>query len=82
VFEILLAERGHAAAVIPGLLLSAVPRPDASIVRIPGRPHRRLTTGIRAGAADQPAIRALRAALRRAIREASQHQVLDADRAD
>jgi len=82
VFEILLAERGHAAAVIPGLLLSAVPRPDASIVRIPGRPHRRLTTGIRAGAADQPAIRALRAALRRAIREASQHQVLDAGRAD
>jgi DNA-binding transcriptional LysR family regulator len=81
-FEILLAERGHAAAVIPGLLLSAVPRPDARILRIPGRPHRRLTTGIRAGAADQPAIRALRAALRQAIREAIQHQGLDTDSTD
>ncbi len=71
-FEILLAERGHAAAVIPGLLLAAVPRPDARIQRIPGRPQRRLTTGVRAGAAGQPAIRALRAALRQAIRDASQ----------
>jgi DNA-binding transcriptional LysR family regulator len=78
-FEILLAERGHAAAVIPGLLLSAVPRPDARILRIPGRPHRRLTTGVRAGAADQPAIRALRDALRQAISEASQHQVPETD---
>lgn len=73
-FEILLAEKGQAAAVIPGPLLSAVPRPDTLIQRIPGRPHRRLTTGIRAGAADQPTIRALREALRQAIREASQHQ--------
>jgi DNA-binding transcriptional LysR family regulator len=70
-FEIFLAERGHAASVIPGLLLSAVPRPDARILRIPGRPHRRLTTGVRAGAAGQPAIRALREALRHAIREAA-----------
>jgi DNA-binding transcriptional LysR family regulator len=69
-FEILLAERGHAASVIPGLLLSAVPRPDARIQRIPGRPHRRLTTGVRAGAAGQPAIRALREALRQAVLEA------------
>jgi len=71
-FEILLAERGHAAAIIPGLLLAAVPAPDARIQRIPGRPYRRLTTGVRAGAASQPAIRALRAALRSAIRDASQ----------
>jgi len=74
-FEIFLAERGHAAAVIPGLLLSAVPRPDARIQPIPGRPHRRLTTGVRAGAAEQPAIRAFREALRQAIREASRHGV-------
>jgi len=73
-FEVLLAERGHAASVIPGMLLSAVPRPDARIQRIPGRPHRRLTTGVRAGAAGQPAIRALREALRQAVREAGQHE--------
>jgi hypothetical protein len=48
-----------------------VPRPDARIQRIPGRPHRRLTTGVRAGAAGQPAIRALREALREAVREAT-----------
>ena len=45
--QIHLAETGHAAAVIPGLLLSAVPRPAARIMALPGRPHRRLTTGIR-----------------------------------
>jgi DNA-binding transcriptional LysR family regulator len=77
-FEILLAERGHAASVIPGMLLSAVPRPDARIKRIPGRPHRRLTTGVRAGAAGQPAIRALREALRQAVREAGEPDVPDA----
>jgi len=77
-FEILLAERGHAASVIPGMLLAAVPRPRARIQRIPGRPHRRLTTGVRAGAAGQPAIRALREALREAVRAASEHEVPDA----
>jgi hypothetical protein len=78
-FEILLAERGHAAWVIPGMLLSAVPRPSARIERIPGRPHRRLTTGVRAGAAGQPAIRALREALRQAVREASERAVPGAE---
>jgi DNA-binding transcriptional LysR family regulator len=68
--QIHLAETGHAAAVIPGLLLAAVPRPAAGIMPLPGRPHRRLTTGIRAGAAGHPAIRAFRAALRQAIRDA------------
>jgi DNA-binding transcriptional LysR family regulator len=77
-FEILLTERGHAASVIPGLLLSAVPRPSARIQRIPGRPHRRLTTGVRAGAAGQPAIRALREALREAVREANSRPSIDA----
>lgn len=69
--QIHLAETGHAAAVIPGLLLAAVPRPAARIVPLPGRPHRRLTTGVRAGAARHPAIRAFRDALRRAVREAT-----------
>jgi DNA-binding transcriptional LysR family regulator len=76
-FEILLAERGHAASVIPGMLLSAVPRPGALIQRLPGRPHRRLTTGVRAGAGGQPAIRALREALREAVREAHEPEVSD-----
>jgi DNA-binding transcriptional LysR family regulator len=54
-FEILLAERGHAVSVIPGLLLSAVPRPDARILRLPGRPRRRLTTGVRAASQREAA---------------------------
>ena len=54
------------------MLLSAVPRPDARIQRIPGRPHRRLTHRRPGGAAGQPAIRALREALRQAVREASE----------
>jgi hypothetical protein len=56
------------------MLLSAVPRPSARIERIPGRPHRRLTTGVRAGAAGQPAIRALREAVRQAVREAGRRE--------
>jgi len=70
--QIHLAETGHAAAVLPGLLLAAVPPPAARVQPVPGRPHRRLTTGVRAGAARHPAIRAFRAALREAIRESRQ----------
>jgi len=66
--QIHLAETGHAAAVIPGLLLAAVPPPAARVRALPGRPHRRLTTGVRSGAAADPAIRAFRAALGQAIR--------------
>jgi len=72
--QIHLAATGHAAAVIPGLLLAAVPRPAARIMPLAGRPHRRLTTGVRAGAARHPAIRAFREALRQAIREASRSE--------
>src|SRR5215472_5362145 len=72
--QIHLAETGHAAAVIPGLLLAAVPRPAAKIMPLPGRPHRHLTTGVRAGAARHPAIRAFRETLRQAVREASRGQ--------
>jgi len=68
--QIHLAETGHAAAVVPGLLLSAVPPPAARVQPVPGRPHRRLTTGVRAGAGRAPAVRAFRAALRESIREA------------
>ena len=48
--QVHLAEKGHAAAVIPGLLLTAIPPPDARVRALPGRPRRRLTTGVRAGA--------------------------------
>jgi DNA-binding transcriptional LysR family regulator len=68
--QIHLAETGHAASIIPGLLLAAVPHPAARIMPLPGHPRRRLTTGVRAGAARHPAIRAFREALRQAIREA------------
>jgi DNA-binding transcriptional LysR family regulator len=64
-----LAETGHAAAVVPGLLLAAVPPPAARIRALPGRPRRRLTTGVRAGAGADPAIRAFRTALRTIARQ-------------
>jgi DNA-binding transcriptional LysR family regulator len=70
--QIHLAETGHAASIIPGLLLSAVPRPAARIMPLPGHPCRRLTTGVRAGATGHPAIRAFREVLRLAIGEANQ----------
>jgi DNA-binding transcriptional LysR family regulator len=66
--QVHLAETGHAASVVPGLLLSAIPPPKARIRRLPGRPRRTLSTGVRLGAAGHPAIRAFRAALREAIR--------------
>ena len=74
--QIHLAETGHAASVIPGLLLAAVPRPAARIMPIHGHPHRRLTTGVRSGAARHPAIRAFRDALRQAISEANRGEAL------
>jgi DNA-binding transcriptional LysR family regulator len=66
--QIHLAETGHAAAVVPGLLLAAVPPPSARVRALPGRPRRRLTTGVRAGADRDPAVRAFRSALSQAIR--------------
>jgi DNA-binding transcriptional LysR family regulator len=66
-----LVETGHAAAVLPGLLLAAAPLSAARIRAIAGHPHRQLTTGVRSGAAGDPAIRAFRAALRQAAMAAS-----------
>jgi DNA-binding transcriptional LysR family regulator len=63
--QIHLAEKGHAAALIPGLLLAAVPPPAARVRALPGRPHRKLTTG----ADGDPAVRAFRTALGEAIRQ-------------
>jgi DNA-binding transcriptional LysR family regulator len=72
--QIHLAETGHAASIIPGLMLAAVPRPAATVIPLPGHPHRRLTTGVRAGATRHPAIRAFREALRLVVREANRGQ--------
>jgi DNA-binding transcriptional LysR family regulator len=72
-----LAETGHAAAVIPGLLLAAVPPPAARVRALAGRPHRELTTGVRSGAAADPAIRAFRTALREAIRSTGANPAAD-----
>jgi DNA-binding transcriptional LysR family regulator len=69
--QVHLAETGHAAAVVPGLLLAAIPPPAARVRALPGRPRRRLTTGVRAGAGRDPAIRAFRAALGEAVRVTS-----------
>ena len=71
--QVHLAEKGHAAAVIPGLLLAAVPPPAARVRALPGRPHRKLTTGVRSGAAGDPAIRAFRAALGQAVRSTTEN---------
>jgi DNA-binding transcriptional LysR family regulator len=66
--QVHLAEKGHAVALIPGLLLAAVPPPAARVRALPGRPHRKLTTGVRSGADGDPAIRAFRKALSQSIR--------------
>ena len=71
--QIHLAETGHAAAVIPGLLLAAVPPPAARVRALPGHPRRKLTTGVRSGATADPAIRAFRAALSEAIHATGSH---------
>jgi DNA-binding transcriptional LysR family regulator len=72
-----LAETGHATAIIPGLLLAAVPPPAARVRVLAGRPHRKLTTGVRSGAAGDPAIRAFRTALSAAIGSTTARQPPD-----
>jgi DNA-binding transcriptional LysR family regulator len=69
--QVHLVETGHAAAILPGLLLTDR-SPAVRLSRLPGRPHRKLTTGVRAGATRHPAIRAFRDALRRAFRESGE----------
>lgn len=64
-----LVENGHAATILPGLLLTADRRPRMRLAHLPGRPHRRLITGVRAGAARHPAVRAFREALRAGLRQ-------------
>lgn len=68
--QVRLVETGHAAAFVPDLLWMDRPRGDLELHHLPGRPRRRLYTGVRSGSAAQPAIRAFRKALlRRANRD-------------
>lgn len=67
--QIHLVETGHAAAMLPGLLFAPDRRIDGRVGRLPGRPHRRLMTGVRAGASRHPAVRAFRGALKQALRQ-------------
>jgi DNA-binding transcriptional LysR family regulator len=57
-----LVETGHAVALLPDLLWTDR-RADVQLCDLPGRPTRRLFTGIRRGTAAHPAVRAFRAAL-------------------
>lgn len=68
--QIHLVETGHAAALLPGLLLDTDRDHAIRLSRLPGRPHRRLMTGVRAGAARHPAVRAFRSALKEGLRQA------------
>ena len=67
--QVHLVETGHAATILPGLLLDYDRSHDIRISRLPGRPHRRLLTGVRAGAARHPAVRAFRNALKQGLRQ-------------
>jgi DNA-binding transcriptional LysR family regulator len=61
-----LVETGHAVALLPDLLWTQR-RADVRLQELPGRPTRRLYTGIRRGTAAHPAVRAFRAALAHAL---------------
>jgi len=70
--QVHLVEKGHAAALLPGLLLDtdSVGGHAMRISRLPGRPHRRLLTGVRTGSSRHPAVRAFRNALKQGFRQA------------
>ena len=70
--QIHLVETGHAAALLPGLLLDTDRSHTIRLSRLPGRPHRRLMTGVRAGAARHPAVRAFRSALKQGLRQTTE----------
>jgi DNA-binding transcriptional LysR family regulator len=63
-----LVETGHAVALLPDLLWTDR-RADVRLHELPGRPTRRLFTGIRRGTAGHPAVRAFREALAHAVAE-------------
>jgi len=65
--QVRLVETGHAVAFVPDLLWTDRTHGPLELHPLPGRPRRRLYTGVRTGSADQPAIRAFRQSLRNEI---------------
>ncbi|PRY12069.1 LysR family transcriptional regulator [Kineococcus rhizosphaerae] len=65
-----LVETGHAVALLPDLS-HAGRAPRVRVIDLPEHPARRLFTGVRRGAADRPAVRAFRSALRQVAQEVS-----------
>jgi len=63
-----LVETGHAVAFVPDLLWTDRSPGALQLHHLPGRPRRRLFTGVRSGAALRPGIRAFREALQASIR--------------
>jgi DNA-binding transcriptional LysR family regulator len=61
---------GHAAAVIPSLLVGPF-LDETRALPLPGDPARRLYTAVREGQTGHPAVRAFRAALASAARRES-----------
>nr|WP_240895097.1 LysR family transcriptional regulator [Kineococcus siccus] len=66
-----LARTGNAVALLPDLL-GEQDRPALRLVRLPGRPSRRLFTGVRRGAAHHPVVRAVHDSLVHALRAVQQ----------
>ncbi len=62
--QVRLVETGHAVAFLPDLLWTGRAPDTVALHHLPGRPRRRLFTGVRSGAGRQPAVQAFREALR------------------
>ena len=72
--QVHLVETGHAVALLPDLLWHD--RAHAlRLHHLPGRPHRRLFTGVRRGATDHPSSRAFRNALAHGLQLARQNSL-------
>lgn len=67
VLQVRLVETGHAVAFLPDLLWTDRAPDTVVLHHLPGRPHRRLFTGVRSGAGRQPAVQAFREALRSTV---------------
>jgi DNA-binding transcriptional LysR family regulator len=65
--QVRLVETGHAVAFLPDLLWTDRAPDTVVLHHLPGRPHRRLFTGVRSGAGRQPAVQAFREALRSTV---------------
>lgn len=71
-----LVQTGHACALLPGLVLDDNTR-GVEIRALEGDPARRIFTAVRAGSATNPAIGALRGALRHTVRDTTDRPCCD-----